>query len=245
MTNLTGKTILVTGSNRGIGYEIALLLAKAGATVAITARSLDAAKEAAAKIGGDVHPFALDVTDADSVAKCAEEALGKLGKIDAIVNNAGITRDNLAMRMKKEDWDAVIDSNLTGAFRVIQAFLRPMLKQKGGSVINITSVVAASGNPGQPNYCAAKAGLEGLTRSLALEYAGKGLRFNCVAPGFIETDMTAALKEEQRAAFLARIPLGRLGSGEDVAKAVAFLASDDSSYITGQILHVNGGLYLA
>lgn len=245
MIDLSQKTVLVTGANRGIGFSIASRLAGLGAKVALTARNLDSAKEAAEKLGGDTHPFALDVTDADSVAKASSDIIAALGKVDVLVNNAGITRDNLAMRMKKEEWDAVIDSNLTGAFRCVQAFLRPMLKNKGGSIINITSVVAATGNPGQPNYCAAKAGLEGLTRSLALEYSGKGLRVNCVAPGFIETDMTAALKEEQKAAFLTRIPLGRLGTGEDIANMVAFLASDASGYITGQVIHVNGGLYLS
>jgi 3-oxoacyl-[acyl-carrier protein] reductase len=245
MIDLSQKTVLVTGANRGIGYSIAERLAGLGAKVALTARNLDSAREAAQKLGGDTHPFALDVTDGESVSKAATDVIAALGKVDVLVNNAGITRDNLAMRMKKEEWDAVIDSNLTGAFRCVQAFLRPMLKNRGGSIINITSVVAATGNPGQPNYCAAKAGLEGLTRSLALEYSGKGLRVNCVAPGFIETDMTAALKEEQKAAFLTRIPLGRLGTGEDIANTVAFLASDASGYITGQVIHVNGGLYLS
>jgi 3-oxoacyl-[acyl-carrier protein] reductase len=244
MNDLKDKVIAVTGSNRGIGRDVAQYLAELGAKVAVTARSIEAAQKTADEIGGGAKAFALDVTDADSVTAAVKAIMGEFGRIDVWVNNAGITRDNLALRMKPADWDAVIGSNLTGAFTCIKAVIRPMMKARAGSVINISSVVAAAGNPGQPNYCAAKAGLEGLTRSLALEYAGKNLRFNCVAPGFIATDMTDQLTDEQKAAMTERIPLSRLGSGRDIAQAVAFFASEDASYITGQVLHVNGGMYL-
>lgn len=244
MNDLKGKVVAVTGSNRGIGREVAQYFAELGALVAVTARSQEAAAKAAEEIGGGAKPFALDVTDADSVTAAVKAIMEEFGKIDVWVNNAGITRDNIAMRMKPSDWDDVIASNLTGAFSCIKAVLRPMMKARSGSVINISSVVGAAGNPGQPNYCAAKAGMEGMTRSLALEYAGKNLRFNCVAPGFIATDMTDELTDEQKAGMTARIPLARLGSGRDIAQAVAFLASEDASYITGQVLHVNGGMYM-
>jgi 3-oxoacyl-[acyl-carrier protein] reductase len=243
MNDLKGKVVAVTGSNRGIGRDVAAYFAELGAKVAVTARSLDAAKKTCDEIGG-AAAFALDVTDADSVSAAVKAIMAEFGQIDVWVNNAGITRDNLALRMKLADWDAVIASNLTGAFTCTKAVLRPMMKARSGSVINISSVVAAAGNPGQPNYCAAKAGLEGMTRSLAIEYAGKNLRFNCVAPGFIATAMTDELTDAQKDAMTQRIPLARLGAGRDVAQAVAFLASESASYITGQVLHVNGGMYL-
>lgn len=244
MSDFTGKIVAVTGANRGIGFGIAELFAARGATVAVMARSAEAGAEAAAKLGPNARSFVLDVTDADSIEAGFKALLDAFGKIDVLVNNAGITRDNLALRMKAEDWQAVINSNLTGVFLCSKAVLRPMMKARSGAVINISSVVGAAGNPGQANYCAAKAGLEGMTRSLALEYADRNVRFNCVAPGFIATDMTEALDENQKKGLMEKIPLSRLGSSADVAEAVAFLASDRASYITGQVLHVNGGMYL-
>jgi 3-oxoacyl-[acyl-carrier protein] reductase len=244
MSEFAGQVVVVTGANRGIGRAVAELFADRGAHVAVTARNLEAAEATAAALGGGARPFRLDVLDGASIEGAVKEILGAWGKVDVWVNNAGVTRDNLALRMKPEEWQSVLDANLTGVFLCIKAVLRPMMKARKGSVVNISSVVGATGNPGQPNYCAAKAGLEGLTRSLALEYAERNVRFNCVAPGFIATDMTEALDEKQRAALMSRIPLNRLGTGRDVAEAVAFLASERSSYMTGQVLHVNGGMYL-
>lgn len=244
MSELTGKVAVVTGGNRGIGLGIARLLAERGALVALMARSMEAANEAAGKTGHGAKGFVLDANVPESIETGMKEVLDAFGKIDVLVNNAGITRDNLALRMKKDDWDAVLATDLTGVFLCIKAVLRPMMKARTGSIINISSIVGSSGNPGQANYCAAKAGLEGMTRSLALEYADRNIRVNSVAPGFIATDMTDALDETQRAALTGKIPLARLGSAEDIAEAVAFLASDRSGYITGQILHVNGGMYL-
>ncbi|PLX41677.1 MAG: 3-oxoacyl-[acyl-carrier-protein] reductase [Deltaproteobacteria bacterium] len=244
MCDFKDKVVLVTGANRGIGRSIAEQFAVLGANVAVAARSKQNAEAVAEELGGGAAPFVLDVDDVDSIAACVKAVLERWGKIDVLVNNAGITRDGLAMRMKEADWQAVIDSNLTGAFNCTKAVLRPMMKARSCCVVNISSVVAAMGNPGQPNYCAAKAGLEGLTRSLAYEYADRGLRFNAVAPGFISTHMTDALGDDQSAALMEKIPLKRLGTGEDVAKAVIFLASEDASYITGQVLHVNGGMFM-
>jgi 3-oxoacyl-[acyl-carrier protein] reductase len=251
MSELKDKVIIVTGANRGIGFSIAALCASRGAKVALMARSTEAGLLAAEKIagevknfGGEVKNFVMDITDPDSISSATKEVIAHWGKIDVLVNNAGITRDNLAMRMKSDDWNAVIDANLTGTFNAIKAVLRPMMKARSGSIINVSSVVASTGNPGQANYCAAKAGLEGLTRSLALEYSDRQVRVNGVAPGFIATDMTDALDESQKETLMEKIPLGRLGSGTDVAEMVAFLASDRAAYITGQVLHVNGGMYM-
>ncbi len=241
---LEGKKVLVTGASRGIGQAIALVLAQAGGEVTGTATSAEGAgriearfKEAGLFGSGQV----LNIADADSI----DALLKVLGDDmpDVLVNNAGITRDNLLLRMKPEDWDAVIQTNLTGVFRLTRSALRPMIKRRWGRIINIGSVVADSGNPGQANYCAAKAGLEGFTRSLAKEVAARGITANVVAPGFIETDMTRDLPEAQREALAAQIPAGRLGAPEDVANLVSYLASEAASYITGQTLHVNGGMY--
>ncbi len=241
---LEGKKILVTGASRGIGRAIALSLAAAGgevtgtATRAEGARAIEAAFAAAGYRG---RGCVLDVTVPDSVAALVE-LLGE-NMPDVLVNNAGITRDNLLLRMKPEEWSAVIETNLSGVFRLTRAVLRPMIKRRWGRIVNIGSVVAAGGNPGQANYCAAKAGLEGFTRALAREVATRGITVNVVAPGFIETDMTRSLPVAQRETLVTQIPVGRLGTPEDVAQAVLYLASSGASYVTGQTLHVNGGMY--
>lgn len=241
---LEGKKVLVTGASRGIGQAIAIALARAGGEVTGTATSEAGAARIEAQLreaGVEGHGCVLDISDADSVMALVE-ALGD-GMPDVLVNNAGITRDNLLLRMKPEEWETVIQTNLTGVFRLTRSALRPMIKRRWGRIINIGSVVADIGNPGQANYCAAKAGLEGFTRSLAKEVAARGITANVVAPGFIETDMTRNLAEAQREALAGQIPAGRLGTPEDVAGLVAFLASDAASYVTGQTLHVNGGMY--
>ncbi len=245
MKGLEGKRALVTGSTRGIGRAVAGLLAAEGAKVAVTGRSLEAAAAVAQEIGNGAIGLALEVSDPASVSAAVGAAVSAWGGIDVLVNNAGMTRDNLILRMKLEDWHAVLEANLTGAFLCCKECLRHMVKARGGAIVNISSVVGELGNPGQANYCASKAGLEGLTRSLAREYAGRGIRVNAVAPGFIATDMTHALGEAAKESLTGQIPLGRLGTPEDVAEAVAFLASDRASYLTGQVLHVNGGMYMA
>lgn len=241
---LEGKKVLVTGASRGIGLAVALSLAQAGGEVTGTATSEEGARAievALAEAGCSGQGRVLDVSVPESVAALVE-LLGE-NMPDVLVNNAGITRDNLLLRMKPEEWSAVIETNLSGVFRLTRAALRPMLKRRWGRIVNIGSVVAASGNPGQANYCAAKAGLEGFTRALAREVAARGITANVVAPGFIETDMTRSLPAEQREALAAQIPVGRLGAPEDVAQAVLYLASEAASYVTGQVLHVNGGMY--
>ena len=246
MVDLHGRAAIVTGASRGIGRAIALRLASAGALVVAGARR-DHAEPVAREIeaaGGTAIAVALDVTETASIAGMAQTALDRFGRIDVLVNNAGIVRDQLLLRMKPEEWDAVISTNLTAAFACCRAALRPMLKQRSGRIVNIGSIVGRTGNPGQANYAASKAGLEGFTRSLALEVASRGITANVVAPGMIETDMTAALDERAQEALGGRIPMGRLGTADEVAAAVCFLASDDASYITGQVVGVNGGMYL-
>ena len=246
MSDLAGRVVLVTGASRGIGRAIALRLASAGATVVAGARA-DHATPVQQQIeaeGGAALAIAVDVTDPASIGSAARTALDRFGRVDVLVNNAGIVRDQLLMRMKAEEWDAVVATNLTAAYRSCQAVLRPMLKQRSGRIINIASVVGQSGNPGQANYAASKAGLMGFTKSLAQEVASRGITVNVVAPGMIETDMTAALDERAQAALKERIPMGRLGSPEEVAGVVRFLASDEASYITGQVIGVNGGMYM-
>lgn len=245
---LTGKVALVTGASRGIGRATALKLAEAGADVVVNyAGSEAAAAETVARIkemGRRAIMIRANVGNAEEVNEMFKEALEQFGQIDILVNNAGITRDNLIMRMKEEEWDEVLTVNLKGVFNCIKAATRPMMKQRSGRIINITSVVAALGNPGQANYVAAKAGVIGLTKTTARELASRGITVNAVAPGFIDTDMTTNLPEEVKGSMLAQIPLGRLGQAEEVAKVVVFLASDAAGYMTGQTLHVDGGMYM-
>jgi len=242
------KIAVITGGSRGIGRAIALRLAQEGIKVIITyVKGKEAAENVVKEIrtnGGEAWAYQFDVADFAETQKIFEEILAKFGRIDYLINNAGITRDTLLMRMKEEDWDKVINTNLKGAFNCVKGVVRVMLKQKFGRIVNISSVVAFMGNVGQANYVASKAGLIGLTKTLARELAPKGITVNAVAPGFIETDMTANLPEKIKEYILNLIPLGRFGKPEDVAEAVAFLVSDKASYITGQVIHVNGGMYM-
>ena len=245
---LSGQIALVTGASRGIGRAIALELGGQGATVVGTATTAAGAHEIQKALDADGIAgwgAAANVTDADACAALLGEIEKRFGAIGVLVNNAGITRDNLALRMKDEEWDDVIDTNLKAVFRLSKLVMRGMMKARHGRIINITSVVGSSGNPGQANYAAAKAGVAGLTRSLAQELGSRGITVNCVAPGFIDTDMTRSLPDVQRAALLARIPLGRLGEAGEIAAAVAFLAGPRAGYITGAVLHVNGGMYMS
>ena len=241
-----GQIALVTGASRGIGAAIALALAQRGLKVIGTATT----DEGAAKISAALAAFAgcsgknLNVNDGAAATSLIDSIVKEQGGLQVLVNNAGITRDNLAMRMKDEDWDAVLDTNLKAVFRMSRAVMRTMMKQRYGRIINITSVVGASGNAGQANYAAAKAGVAGMTRALARELGSRNITVNCVAPGFIETDMTAALPPEQQKALMAQIPLGHLGKPSDIAHAVAYLASPEANYVTGQELHVNGGMHM-
>ncbi|WP_027414562.1 3-oxoacyl-[acyl-carrier-protein] reductase [Aneurinibacillus terranovensis] len=245
---LQGKAALVTGASRGIGRAIAVSLAEQGADIAVNyAGNEAAAKEVADIISGMGRKAILvkaDVANAEQVEGMVKQVIEAFGKLDILVNNAGITRDNLLMRMKEEDFDQVIATNLKGVFNCIKAVTRPMMKARGGRIINISSVVGVMGNAGQANYVAAKAGVIGLTKSAARELASRNITVNAVAPGFIETDMTDVLGEETTGALLSQIPLARLGKPEDVANVVKFLASDESSYMTGQVLHVDGGMYM-
>jgi 3-oxoacyl-[acyl-carrier protein] reductase len=241
MTSETLKIALVTGATRGIGAAIAAQLLKDGFTVVGTATSEDgAAKITATGVIGKV----LNVTDDAATDALIDDIVKSHGGLHVLVNNAGITRDMLAMRLKDDDWDAVVTTNLRSVFRISRAAIRPMMKQRFGRIISITSVVGASGNPGQANYAAAKAGVAGMTRALARELGSRNITVNCVAPGFIQTDMTAGLTEEQQKALLGQIPLGALGKPEDIAAAVSYLASSGAAYVTGQELHVNGGMYM-
>lgn len=244
MPSLSGRIALVTGASQGIGRAIALRLAADGAQVALAARSVEKLESVAAEIGDAAKGFALDVASEDSIKACAKEVIAHFGKVEILVNNAGITRDILALRMKRADWDDVLTTNLTGAFLLTQACLGSMLKARWGRIINVTSVVGQTGQAGQANYAASKAGMIGMTKSLARELASRTITVNAVAPGYIETAMTAVLNDEQRAAMTTQIPLGRAGTDADIANAVAFLASEEASYITGHTLDVNGGMYM-
>ncbi|HEY4295797.1 MAG TPA: 3-oxoacyl-ACP reductase FabG [Paraburkholderia sp.] len=244
---LDKQIAIVTGASRGIGRAIAMELARLGATVIGTATSESGATaitEALNAAGVNGRGAVLNVNDAAAAEALIDGTVKEFGALHVLVNNAGITQDQLAMRMKDDEWDAVIDTNLKSVFRLSRAVLRPMMKARGGRIINITSVVGSSGNPGQINYAAAKAGVAGMTRALAREIGSRNITVNCVAPGFIDTDMTKGLPEEQQNALKTQIPLGRLGSPEDIAHAVAFLASPQAGYITGTTLHVNGGMYM-
>ncbi len=242
--DLTGRTALVTGSTRGIGRAIAETLAGAGARVAIVGRDQTRAADVAATIGGSAQGFAADVGDPASVVALVEAVESAFGQIDILVNNAGLTRDNILFRIKDDDWDTVLDANLRGAFIAIRSASRGMMKRRWGRIINIASIVGITGNKGQANYAASKAGLIGLTKSVAKELGSRNILVNAVAPGFIETDMTAAMTPEARAALSGQIPLARLGRPQDVAGTVAFLASEHAAYITGQVLVVDGGMVM-
>jgi 3-oxoacyl-[acyl-carrier protein] reductase len=247
LSTLAGRIALVTGASQGIGRACALKLAQAGASVALAARNQEKLAEVAAEIanvGGTAQIFPLDLAQEDSIKACARAVIAHFGQIDILVNNGGITRDILALRMKRKDWDDVLSTNLTGSFLMSQAVMGSMLKTRWGRIINITSVVGEAGQAGQSNYAASKAGLIGLTKSLARELASRTITVNAVAPGYIETAMTSILTEDQRAAMTQHVPLLRAGTDNDVAAAVAFLASEDASYITGHTLDVNGGMYM-
>jgi len=243
MFDLTGMTALVTGASGGIGSAIARALAAQGATLALSGTRREALEGVAAEMGGDHRIVPANLSNAESVESLVPQALEALGgKLDILVNNAGVTRDNLTMRMKDEEWDQVIAVNLAAAFRLIRAASRPMMKARFGRIVSITSVVGWTGNPGQANYAASKGGLTAMSKALAQEFASRQITVNCVAPGFIASAMTDALNEQQKAAILGRIPAGTLGACDDVAAAVAYLASREAGYVTGQTIHVNGGM---
>jgi 3-oxoacyl-[acyl-carrier protein] reductase len=243
MFDLTGKTALITGATGGIGAAIAKVLHGAGAIVAVSGTRAAVLEELKSELGGKrVHIVPCNLSDAADVEKLVPATEAAMGSVDILVNNAGITRDGLSMRMKDEDWQAVLDVNLTASFRLARAAMRGMMKKRWGRIVNITSVVGITGNPGQANYVASKAGIIGLSKSLAAELASRNITVNCVAPGFIATPMTDVLNDKQKEAILTKVPAGRLGSPQDVASAVLYLASDESAYVTGQTIHVNGGM---
>ncbi len=244
---MSNRIAFISGASRGIGKACATALSCAGAKVVLGARQLDKLEEVAAEIrlaGGEAFVVAIDLSSQDSIKEAFAKAAKDFGRIDILVNNAGITRDGLALRMKRGDWDAVLETNLSGSFFCIQQVISPMIRERWGRIVNITSVVAEAGNAGQANYCAAKAGLIGLTKSLAHELASRNVTVNAVAPGFIETDMTVSLADEHKTKITETIPLKRMGKPEDVAAAVKFLASEEAAYITGHVLDVNGGMYM-
>jgi 3-oxoacyl-[acyl-carrier protein] reductase len=242
MFDLTGKAALVTGASGGIGGAIARALHAQGAVVTLSGTRADALEKLRAELGERAHVVAARMDDAADIERLAKEAEAAMGKIDILVNNAGITRDQLSMRMKDEDWEKVLQVNLTGTFRLTRAVTRGMMRRRHGRVVNITSIVGVTGNPGQANYAAAKAGLVGMSKSLAQELASRGITVNCLAPGFITTPMTDVLSDEQKKATLARVPMDRLGTPQEIAAGVVYLASDEAAYVTGQTLHINGGM---
>ncbi|HEY6979333.1 3-oxoacyl-[acyl-carrier-protein] reductase [Reyranella sp.] len=242
MFDLSGKAALITGASGGIGGAIARTLHAQGATVVLSGTRTEALQQLRGMLGERAHVIVARMDDPADIERLAKEAETVAGKIDILVNNAGITRDNISMRMKDEEWEKVLQVNLTGTFKLTRAAMRGMMKRRFGRVINITSVVGVTGNPGQANYAAAKAGLIGMSKSLAQELASRGVTVNCVAPGFIATPMTDVLTDEQRNAILGRVPAGRLGTPEEIASAVLYLASDEAAYVTGQTLHINGGM---
>lgn len=242
MFDLTGKSALVTGASGGIGGAIAKALHARGATVGLNGTRVEPLEKLKAELGERAHALPADLGDAAAIEGLLKAAEAALGGIDILINNAGLTRDNLALRMKDEDWQTVIDVNLTAGFRLARGAMRGMMKKRWGRIIGITSVVGVTGNPGQANYAAAKAGMIGMSKSLALELASRNITVNCVAPGFIETQMTGVLTDEQKARILTEVPAGRLGQSDEIAAAVVYLASPEAAYVTGQTLHVNGGM---
>jgi 3-oxoacyl-[acyl-carrier protein] reductase len=242
MFDLSGKAALVTGASGGIGGAIARALHAQGAAVTLSGTRVEALGALGESLGERTHVVAARMDDAADIDRLAKEAEAAMGKLDILVNNAGITRDNISMRMKDEEWEKVLQVNLSGTFRLTRAAMRGMMRRRFGRVINITSIVGVTGNPGQANYAAAKAGLIGMSKSLAQELASRGITVNCVAPGFIATPMTDVLSEEQKKAILARVPADRLGTPEEIAAGVVYLASDEAAYVTGQTLHINGGM---
>ena len=242
MFDLTGKTALVTGASGGIGAAIARGLHAQGATVALSGTRADALEKLAGELGDRAKILPCNLSDKDAVEKLVPSAEAAMGQLDILVNNAGLTRDGLFMRMKDEDWDTVIAVNLTATFRLARAAVKGMMKRRWGRIVSITSIVGVTGNPGQGNYAASKAGMIGMSKSLAAEVASRGITVNCVAPGFIESPMTDALNDKQKEAILGQVPAGKLGQGADIASAVVYLASQEAQYVTGQTLHVNGGM---
>jgi 3-oxoacyl-[acyl-carrier protein] reductase len=242
MFDLTGRKALVTGASGGIGGAVARALHAQGAAVGLSGTRRDVLEALAGEFGGDVHVLPCDLSDVAAIEALHGQAEAALGQVDILVNNAGITRDNLFLRMKDDEWEQVLAVNLTAGFRLARAALRGMMKRRWGRIVGITSIVGVTGNPGQGNYAAAKAGMIGMTKALAAEVAGRNITANCVAPGFIESPMTDVLDDKQKTALLGRIPAGRLGAGADVAAAVIYLASEEAAYVTGQTLHVNGGM---
>jgi len=242
MFDLTGKTALVTGASGGIGGSIARALHAQGASVTLSGTRAEALDQLKTSLGERTHVIAARMDDASDIERLAKEAEAAMGKIDILVNNAGITRDNISMRMKNEEWEKVLQVNLTGTFLLTRGVMRGMMKRRAGRVINITSIVGVTGNPGQANYAAAKAGLIGMSKSLAQELASRGITVNCVAPGFIATPMTDVLSNDQKSAILGRVPAARLGTADEIAASVVYLASDEAAYVTGQTLHINGGM---
>jgi 3-oxoacyl-[acyl-carrier protein] reductase len=242
MFDLTGMTALVTGASGGLGSAIAKALSAQGARLALSGSNQAKLESFAKQLGGNHVTLVCDLSNAEQVDQLVPRAVEALGQLDILVNNAGVTRDNLAMRMKDDEWDQVIKVNLEGAFRLMRAAMKPMMKSRHGRIINITSVVGVTGNPGQANYVASKAGLIGMSKAFAQEVASRGITVNCVAPGFMTSAMTDALNEQQKAGILSKIPTGAMGSGEDIGAAVVYLASKEAGYVTGQTLHVNGGM---